>query len=294
MALMDAAGAGDLERVRALLRNRPRELVAAMTDGEAGGAVHAAAVGGHVAVLDALAAAGAELHGLDGEGMTPLHYAVDYDQAGSVRALLRHGFSFDRCFMSEAVLDNAAESGNLEIVLALAEGGAPMSNALFGAARGGHERVIEALLALGADPARRDEAGTALHEAAAAGSAGAVGPLVAAGTPIGAKDGEGRSALEIAVQQPDVFMFGVEKRAVTEALLAQGADPSGDEVVYNADAGARACVEQWARGEHPIQRERAELQRVLLSLYGDTFPAEMARLCGRYVHRDRVPDEVAA
>ena len=114
--------------------------------------------------------------------------------------------------------------------------------ALMTAALAGHARIVDALLAAGADPNLVDQRGTsALMEAARAGSVGAIHALGKRKAELDRRDSSGRSALMHAAQSRQAGEDAVR------ALLALGCDPS-----LVTDGGERAVDLAAAAGRWPI------------------------------------------
>ena len=152
----DAAMRGDLDAVRSLLA-AGEDVNGALGDGMT--ALHWAAMKGRLDVAEVLLAAGADLEaGTRLGGHTPLHVASRAAHAPLVEALLQAG----------ADADAATSTG---------------ATALHFAASAGAPEAVEALVRRGADPdAREPEWGqTPLMFAAAAGRAGSVSALIDAG-----------------------------------------------------------------------------------------------------------------
>src|SRR5579863_2686064 len=75
--LTDAAGRGDLDSVRATLKQHPE--LASARDGEGATALHYAALGGHRAVAELLVESGADVNARDSTfGATPAGWAIEY------------------------------------------------------------------------------------------------------------------------------------------------------------------------------------------------------------------------
>lgn len=114
--------------------------------------------------------------------------------------------------------------------------------ALHSAALAGHVRIVEVLLAAGADPNLVDQRGTtALMEAARAGSAGTIHALGKRKPELDRRDGTGRSALMHAAQARQAGEDAVR------ALLALGCDRN-----LAADDGRRAVDLAALAGRWPI------------------------------------------
>ncbi len=87
-----AAKNGDLTKIQELLTARPDLISARDSDGST--ALHCAAWKGHLSVVEALLAAGSDVHAHnenDHWGTTPLHAAAHANQAAICELLLEHG-----------------------------------------------------------------------------------------------------------------------------------------------------------------------------------------------------------
>lgn len=226
-------------------------LLAAGADVNAAGrdgttALHAAARRGDPRVIDVLVGRGADLERTDGQGRTAVQCASYHNSADAVRALAAAGASVTAQTAGApcGAMEVAVVEGSCDAAEALAGLGAPVDGASRWSRPLLHEAVLEHELDM-------------------------VVLLVRLGAPLNAECALGRTALCTAAR--------LGQDDTVDALLALGAAPTAPDGVTDA-------VAKWRAGEHPLQRERAELERALLSLYGDTFPAEMARLCGTYVH----------
>jgi ankyrin repeat protein len=159
-----AAAAGDVNRVRELLREKP-DVNAGSWDDEDAPPLIGAARGGHLAVVQQLLAAGARVDLPWRYGTTPLFVAADNGHGEVVQALVDAGANVN--VAAEDGLDGkegatpllaAAESGSLAGVRALLQAGASVNvrtkdrtTPLLAAALGGHGAVCQALLDAGAD-----------------------------------------------------------------------------------------------------------------------------------------------
>jgi ankyrin repeat protein len=160
--------------------------------------VFAAGRSGETAPVFALLEQGADVDAEDDVGCTALARAAQFDQLELVRALLRAGASPDRANRRGGTPLMVAKSEAVARLLlaAGADPNAPMllndrglpggRTALMGAAWTGSTGMVEALLAHGADPGRRDAAGwTALRMAAFQRHEAVVRRLLAAGAEVG-------------------------------------------------------------------------------------------------------------
>ncbi len=158
--LFEAAGQGDLDRVRALLEQGV-DVNAAQGDGMS--ALHHAARAFDVAVAELLIGAGANLEAKTRLGdHRPLHVASASGRSGVVALLVAAGADVNALTTTGAApLHFAAASGSADAVAALIGGGAEVDarepvwgqTPMMFAAAAGRTEAIEALLEKGANPA---------------------------------------------------------------------------------------------------------------------------------------------
>ncbi len=122
-----------------------------------------------------------------------------------------------------SALDLAALRGHADVARSLIEKGAQIvqdgkRNPLAAAAREGHVRIVDLLLAAGADPSAAWLDKPALVHAIDRRRTEIALDLIDAGASVHGHDGSGRSVLAAAVDAGN--------RVLVDALLAQGADPS--------------------------------------------------------------------
>jgi ankyrin repeat protein len=159
-SIFDAAGADDLEKVRALLE-QGADVNAASGDGMT--ALHRAARTGNLAMAELLIGAGANLEAKTRLGEhTPLHVASASGRSGVVAVLVAAGANVNAPTTTGATpLHFAAASGSADAVAGLLSGGAEVDprepvweqTPLMFAAAAGRTEVIEVLLEKGANPA---------------------------------------------------------------------------------------------------------------------------------------------
>ncbi|MBA3347213.1 MAG: ankyrin repeat domain-containing protein [Actinobacteria bacterium] len=195
-----AIAAGDQERVRELVEDRPE--VAAARDEDGLSAVLRAAYAGKGALVDLLLDANPSLDVFDTaatgrdrgleelveaepglarswspDGFTPLHLAAFFGNEGAARLLLEHG----------ADANVVARHATLQV--------APIHSA----AAGGHTGIVTLLLEAGADATARQNGGfTPLHSAAQNGDRESVEALLEGGADAGARDDEGQTPADLA------------------------------------------------------------------------------------------------
>ncbi|XP_061386313.1 uncharacterized protein LOC133321241 [Musca vetustissima] len=165
---------------------------------------------------------------------TPLHCAAEHGHNAVVAILLAYGADPTiRNNSFQTALDLASQFGRLQVVqllirthpeliepfrvydemVALENGHSPpytitptkhiyTHSCLHLAARNGHKKVVETLLAAGVDVNILTNSGSALHEAALCGKKSVVCTLLRAGIDPYAVDGNGRTALDILVDYP--------------------------------------------------------------------------------------------
>lgn len=141
-------------------------------------ALHAAAWTGNEDLFQILLEKGADSSICDYDGWSVATYAMSRGHDSISRLLLSQSDADEEVLMKTYKLRYAAKLGNSDTVLSIlledqaAHGhGEPrellLSEALLGAAEGGHEALVQMLLEKGADPTATDNAGsTALHWAA--------------------------------------------------------------------------------------------------------------------------------
>ena len=153
---------------------------------------------------------------------------------------------------------------------------------LINACRIGWAEVGMALIEAGADLNRADDDGsTALHCASAVGYTDLIKALLREGAAVNQADTFGDTPVHFAARL-------ATPEAATD-LLRWGADPSlvtnrGQTAAdYSDDSPTKPVIEAWARGEHPLQAERAALEAAMLAASRE-MPVDVARFCGDYVH----------
>lgn len=205
----------------------PPVVAAGSADAEA--ALLAAAAAGDSAAADTLLRSGSRADAVDAAGNPPVVVASRAGHAAVVEVLLwfdavervRGGEGRDRADGGSPSGDRAAADGGGGVAARGAGGKTP----LHWAAAGGHDAIVEILLAAGAEVNATDAAGgTALQEAVAAGCGRAVEALTAAGACVAvcARRRPGEPLLYGAIVRGHVPADG--RAAVVRALAAAGAD----------------------------------------------------------------------
>jgi ankyrin repeat protein len=180
MDIFKAAGTGDVGRVQELIRQDPH--VVNKQDKHGQTPLQFAAFNGHVEVVNALIAAGANVNQKEACDWTPLHAAAAHGHSDIVEMLLAHG---------------AKASVNQQDIY----GNTPLHDA----ASWGYSKVVELLLAHGASVNKQDNGGrTPLHMATwyivdIHNQLEVVRVLLAHGANPSITNTAGKSALEIAV-----------------------------------------------------------------------------------------------
>jgi cytohesin len=173
-------------------------------------ALHVAAANGHSMTCKALLNAGAEINDTDPEGGTPLHLAACAGSNDTITTLLDAGAEIDRTTgRGLAAFSVAAQYGRCSAVLHLLGLRADPFvvdcdglSALHQAARGGHTRVVSAMLKAGVFSdlnAQTHDGSTALHQAVFP-SATTTRLLIEAGADVNVKDNSGATPLDLAVK----------------------------------------------------------------------------------------------
>ena len=180
---------------------------------------------GHLSIVNALLAAGANKDKAADEGYTPLHVSAYGGHLEVVKALLAAGADKDKATDGGYTpLHKAVDEGHLEVVKALLAAGADKDKATDGgntplhkAAHRGHLSIVNALLAAGADKDKATNGGyTPLHVSAYGGHLEVVEALLAAGAD---KD----KAMDVGSTPLIMSAFGGFLEVV-KALLSVGAD----------------------------------------------------------------------
>lgn len=217
----DAVRNGDLEKVKALVKNDPSLVFSKDKDGWT--PLHYAALNGRKEIVEFLLASHADVNARDNDEETPLFVSLDRPEVAEV--LLRHGANVDARNKKEGIapLGRAASEGNQAMVKLLLSYKADIKardneeyTALHDAAERGHAELAELLLARGADPnARVYDRRTPLHMAAQGGHPTVVRVLLAHGAAVDAREENGTTPLFDAVMAGDV--------EIAAMLLSHGA-----------------------------------------------------------------------
>jgi ankyrin repeat protein len=219
--IWDAAHAGDVTQVEALLGDGADANARCTARGGLPTALITAAFGGHTDLVRFLLERGADPEIPNGQGRTALMLAADQGHADAVTLLLEKGARPERQdYMGQTALHIAGWQGYTSAVKALLRGGAsPETRDRTGntplalAATEDVPEVVTALLDGGADiAAANDHCQTPLMNAAMEGKARIVTLLLGRGANAAVRDGNGMTALDWARQ---------EKHAEAEALLKQ-------------------------------------------------------------------------
>lgn len=206
-------------------------------------------------MMRALARLGADLEATNDNGSRPLHIVAQEGQA-----LVQLGAQIEAPGAEQHTpLQIAAQCGCVEVVRTLLQLGAKPDSAdpstmglgpLHLAAANGFPRVIQLLLAAGANKEAQGVGNTGpLHAAAANGNLEAVRALLAAGADANFEDEEGRTALYGAAVRfcaetlngGDCVRIGDRKGGVISSLIQVGRTPN------RRAASWRRCVRCWRR-----------------------------------------------
>ncbi|VUC33634.1 unnamed protein product [Clonostachys rosea] len=179
---------------------------------------------GHLAIVERLLAAGADVHSGNWH-RSPIQSAVDNGHLGIVEELLAAGADVNRTDVyGKSPLFVAASNGHLAVVERLLAAGADINrmdsygrSPLFVAINYGHLAVVERLLAAGVDTNNsKSSKHSPIRKAAYNGYLEVVERLLAAGADANALDIDAYSPLETAISQSHLD--------IVERLLAAGAD----------------------------------------------------------------------
>ncbi|KAK3273520.1 hypothetical protein CYMTET_18244 [Cymbomonas tetramitiformis] len=204
-----AAGGGHVKALRMLWKEAGAKVDA--EDGEGRISLTLALAGGHESVVAALLEAGAGVNA--GTGQRPVHAAAERGMVEMLRVLVDKG----------AEVDAEDGAGRTALTVALAFGQEAAARAL-----------LEAGAGVNAGTGRRP-----LHGAAEGGMMEILRELVDKGADVEAEDGEGRTALMLAL------VFGQE--AAAQALLEAGAGVKAGTGQRPLHAAARKGMEEMAR-----------------------------------------------
>jgi len=152
----DAAGQGDLEKVKTLLAKDPKLLN--LKDKEGRTPLHWASRGVHEEIVKLLAANGADIDARDNNGVMPLHSLAYRGHSKLVKLLAAKGADVNARFNNgNTPLHLAAGAGHNECTATLVSLGAKLNvknnegwTPLYWAKYEGHEQVVELLIAKGA------------------------------------------------------------------------------------------------------------------------------------------------
>jgi ankyrin repeat protein len=247
-AVVDAAKKEDLAAVRALIAQRAN-VNATSSDGSS--ALLWAAYHGDADMARTLIAAGAAINAPNKYGLTPLLQASRTGAASVMQVLLRAGADPKWSHPDgETPLMAAAHAGSLDGVRMLLESGANVNaadsyqgqTALMWAATEGHSDVVRVLLSAGADPnvkarvtsiTERKNSDfptggfTALMYAARQGHEGAVRALIAGGADPKLTNGDGATAMAIAIVN--------DRFDLAKTMLELGADANDGSLYFAVD-----------------------------------------------------------
>jgi ankyrin repeat protein len=218
--IRDAARAGDLAKVSALLKEQP-DLIAS-NDQTGFAPLHEAALYGRKDMVELLLAKGADITAKDKSGSTPLHLAAKGGYKDAVKSLLAHSADSNaKDNYGETPLRWAAQKGSkdaVELLLAYgAEANAKNSDSrtpLYYAVQKGFKDIVELLLANKAEVNVKTTvehvytnhgggivltSWTPLHYAAREGNKDIVELLVNNGADVNAKLNDGTTPLKVAI-----------------------------------------------------------------------------------------------
>lgn len=229
-AWFDAAAAGKLEKLRALLAKHPEPDILG-SNGQS--PLHRAAEEGQAEALDLLIEAGYDVNKADDNGRTPLTQAAWLGQLEAARRLLAAG--------------------------ARAEGD-PACNAspLMFAVHEGHAEIVDLLLAAGADVRRTTvEGGTALHRAAGQGKTALAGLLIDRGASVNAATTDGYTPLHLAIRQGKMgtVRLLIQRGADVNLKTADGRTPLLEAVLHGRTKFVKVFLDAKADPNVPVQCE---------------------------------------
>lgn len=245
-AIFEAAGDGDIARIRELLERSPELVNAKGEQGET--PLQRAAWEGHLEAVRLFLDRGAEIDGRNDANQTAILFAAYRGYTAIVDTLIARGAAFDyRDQRGNSPFLFAAREGRLDVVqLLLAHGAAPDERGPRGrtplhlAAMRGHTAIIRILAARGASLENTDEdQQTPLTDALAGGHAEAAEALLEAGASL-KLDGRNDARFLVAAA-------AAGSRKIVNLLIARGAspdsaDPRGRTLLHGAAIGGLAEV----------------------------------------------------
>lgn len=284
----DAAKAGDLDAVKALLAKEPARVREADTDGRT--ALHHACFEGKAEVAAFLLDRGAEINRKDTKySLTPLHMAAWKGHPDVLRLLLDRGSDLNaREVDNETALFYAAASDSVESVALLLDRGADLkddksrvgNSVLWLAVERNRYPVAKYLIEKGADSGfRKDRGMTLLHLAAWRGGPEMIDLLVDAGISPNVRTEDGWTPL--------LFTLSGNNLEGARALLKRGGDPNlraegrDAPVVMALKFGekdlALLLLSSGASPETANQEGRTPLHFAAIFGYGDVVSALLAK-----------------
>ncbi len=242
--VFEAAQAGNVERLKALIDGSPELVNAANEEGDT--PLHTAATARRTDAALYLIWRGADIEARNSAGQTPLLYAAYVGDATLVDTLVARGARFDyQDARGNSPFHFAARGGHEAIVELLASKGARIDlkgnqgrTPLFLAAMNGQTEIVKFLLARGARPeTKADDGQTPMTVALANGHAAAAEAFLAVGVPI---EGD-----EEALNRFMHLAAAAGSERLVDALLAKGASlddvgAGGKTLLHDAAIGGLA------------------------------------------------------
>lgn len=173
----------------------------------------------HLAIMEALAAAGADLNALSKDGKTPLSLAIEKPDLKSIQKLISLG----------AELNPLLPGGQNYVHLA----------ARLHMEKRGVDQVLEVLIAAGVDFDTPDESGrTPLHYIAASGNEAALKQILKHKPRIDRKDNNGKTPVELALQKKGISETAGYERQLAAMIRRSVSKPKKTEVgeIFSASA----------------------------------------------------------
>lgn len=213
---------GNISKVEQLIQDHPKSL---FYQDEYGQPIHTAVTTGNIPMIELLIRHGASINALTPKGLSPLYFAIFYNQPEVVKFLMEHRVDTHSGIKGFSPLGCAVTVGNVQVIRVLLHyrellnqpgsfGDQPLSNAVYGE----DPMIVKMLLDEGANVNASDKYhATALHLAIKKNEVDCVNLLLAKGAKINTMANHGITPLHVACAYNRVY--------IAKILIFHGADP---------------------------------------------------------------------